>query len=59
MKGQRIQYEQRSKLPTNAVRVRSYADSKGITVAAVYKQYKAGKLQIITHQDINFVIDAG
>jgi hypothetical protein len=56
MKGQRKQYEEVKKLPATAVRVRNYADSKGITVAGVYKQYSKGLVRIVEFEGINFVI---
>ena len=55
MKGVRIQYTKVEQLPGDAIRVRSYADAKGITVAYVYKLYKNGKLNIVDYQGINFV----
>ncbi len=55
MKGERIQYPTVKQLPQGAIRVRTYADSKGITVAYVYKLYKQGKLDIIDYEGINFV----
>jgi hypothetical protein len=56
MKGTRIQYPEKTNIPAGAVRVRTYADEKGITVSYVYKQYKEGKLKIISVQGINFVL---
>lgn len=56
MKGERIQYTKVNQLPVGAMRVRTYADNKGITVAYVYKQYKQGKIKIVDYEGINFVI---
>lgn len=56
MKGTRIQYETVNSAPANAITVRNYAESKGLTVAAIYKQYNTGKLKIVTFQGINFVL---
>lgn len=56
MKGTRIQYPVMDKPPANAIRVRIYADDNKLTVSAVYKQYKAGKIKIITYQGINMVL---
>jgi hypothetical protein len=56
MKGTRIQYPIVTKPPVNALRVRTYADDRGITVSYVYKQYKEGKLKIVSFQGINFVL---
>jgi len=56
MKGTRIQYPTVKKPPANAIRVRTYADDRGITVSYVYKQYKEGKLKIVSFQGINFVL---
>lgn len=55
MKGERIQYTSVSQLPKDAIRVRNYADNRGITVAYVYKLFKNGKLNIVDYQGINFV----
>ena len=55
MKGTRIQYPTVTQLPKGAIRVRTYAENKGITVAYVYKLYKKGKLDIIDYEGINFV----
>ena len=43
MKGQRKQYEQVKQLPANALSIANYADSKGITVSYVYKQFNQSK----------------
>lgn len=56
MKGTRIQYPEVNKPPANAIRVRTYADQKGITVSYVYKQFKEGKLKIVSYQGINLVL---
>lgn len=58
MKGERKQYEIVKKLPANAVRVSNYANSIGITVAGVYKQYTKGSIRIVEFERINFVIPA-
>lgn len=58
MRGERIQYEKVKALPQGAVRIRTYADSRGITVAYVYKLYKAGKISIVDYEGINFVLVA-
>lgn len=56
MKGERKKYEEIKRLPANAVRVRTYADSNGITVAAAYKRHKKGTIRIVEFEGINFVI---
>lgn len=58
MKGERIQYNKVATLPAGAIRIRTYADSHGITVAYVYKLYKAGKILIVDYEGINFVLVA-
>jgi hypothetical protein len=55
MKGTRKQYEKVEQLPPGAIRVRTYADNRGITVAYVYKLYNQGKLHIVDYEGINFV----
>lgn len=60
MKGKRKEYEQVKRLPANAVKVRNYAANlrPALTVAGVYKQYKAGRVRIVEFEGINFVIPA-
>ena len=45
-------------LPANAVTVKQYADSLGISTAYVYKQVKqnTNKFKIVKFQTINFIV---
>ena len=56
MKGERKQYEPVKQLPENAIKVRTYADNIGKTVAYIYKMQSLGKVRIVTFAGINFVI---
>jgi hypothetical protein len=49
-------YEEMEQLPINAVKVRTFAESKGITVGYVYKLYKQRKIKIVSYDGINFVL---
>lgn len=58
MKGQRKQYDTIKQLPSDAMSIARYADSKGITVSYVYKQFNQGKSEykIVDFQGYNFVV---
>lgn len=56
MNGKRKEYPKVDKLPKEAQRVRTYADSVGFTVAYVYKLYSKGKIKIVDFEGINWVL---
>lgn len=56
MKGERIKYPTVEQLPKDAVKIRTFAESRGFTVSYVYKMYKGGKVKIVEFEGINFVI---
>lgn len=58
MKKNHSKYEQVTKLPSNALPVKEYADKEGISTSWVYKQWREqkAKFKIVTYYSINFVI---
>ena len=58
MAGTRKIYEPVNQLPSNAIKVRTYAENVGYTVAYIYKLQSQGKVKIVTFAGINFVIPA-
>lgn len=58
MKRNYNKYMEVDTLPTNALTVREYADSKGVTTNYIYKLIKEGKndFGIVIFRTINFII---
>lgn len=56
MKGKRREYRKVQELPSNASRVKEYADKGGFAVSYVYQLEKLGRIEIVDFHGINFVI---